>query len=71
MFDGNLFIELLRIRCLYDIAAEIATERQTKHRAWRYILEKTGDVLVTLGRRLKAKAHPPPFHEPIEDTPLG
>jgi predicted negative regulator of RcsB-dependent stress response len=67
MFDGSLWIELLRARCMYDIATSVQqTKRESK---WRnYLLRKVGDVLIGLGQRLKANTQHRHAYELGEDT---
>lgn len=59
MFDGNLFVEVIRTRCLLELAEP--TRRETeKPKRWRYISGRVGDALIAFGHRLKSNSHFPP-----------
>ncbi len=59
MFDGSLFVEMIRARCLLELAE--STRRGTeKPKRWGYILGRVGDALIASGQRLKSYSTFPP-----------
>ncbi len=58
MFDGSLFVEMIRARILLELA---------ESKPWRRALSFAGDILIALGQRLKAHVQPlPPAYTLVE-----
>lgn len=58
MFDGSLFIEMIRARILLEFA---------ESKPWRRALGRVGNVLIAAGQWLKSRAKTlPPAHAPVE-----
>jgi hypothetical protein len=67
MFDGSLWMELLRARCMYDLAT--SAKQKKREAKWRsYVLKRAGNLLITFGQQLKANARYYPPYELVEDT---
>ena len=58
MFDGSLFVEVVRARILLELA---------ESKPWRHALGQIGTVLIITGQWLKSRAKIlPPAHAPVE-----
>ena len=58
MFDGSLFVELVRARILLELA---------ESKPWRRALGRVGNVLIAAGQWLRSHAKTlPPAHVPVE-----